>query len=137
MTEFSDYIVYVDESGDHSLSSVDPSFPVFALSFCVVKKLDYVKLVVPAVQKLKFKFWGHDAIVLHEHEIRKSKGDFTFLLTDPAKRQDFYADLHQIMIDAPISIIGSVIDKHRLKRREKKFLQSSSSARILRTNRSY
>lgn len=117
MTEFSDYIVYVDESGDHSLSSVDPSFPVFSLSFCVVKKLDYVRLVVPAVQKLKFKYWGHDAIVLHEHEIRKSKGDFTFLLADPAKRQDFYADLHQIMIDAPISIIGSVIDKQRLKRR--------------------
>ena len=32
---FGDYIVYVDESGDHSLVSIDQRFPVFALVFCV------------------------------------------------------------------------------------------------------
>ena len=46
---FSDYIVFVDESGDHSLTSIDPEFPVFALSFCVISKVDYIALVVPAV----------------------------------------------------------------------------------------
>ena len=49
MAEFSDFIVYVDESGDHSLTSIDRHFPVFALSFCVVRKADYVDSVVPAV----------------------------------------------------------------------------------------
>lgn len=114
MTEYSDYIVYVDESGDHSLTSIDPQFPVFSLSFCVVKKDDYMATVVPAVQALKFKYWGHDAVVLHEHEIRKSKGDFTFLLTDKALRDRFYDDLNQVMVDAPITIIASVIDKLKL-----------------------
>ncbi len=114
MTEFSDYIVYVDESGDHSLTSIDPQFPVFALSFCVVRKSDYMAQVVPAVQALKFKYWGHDAVVLHEHEIRKSKGDFTWLLTDRARREEFYEDLHRIMVDAPVLLIGSVIDKKAL-----------------------
>ena len=33
MSEFSEYIVYVDESGDHGLVSIDPQYPVFALSF--------------------------------------------------------------------------------------------------------
>ena len=46
MTEFSDYIVYVDESGDHSLTSIDKEFPVFSLSFCVVKKSQYPKLIL-------------------------------------------------------------------------------------------
>ena len=114
MTDFADYVVFVDESGDHSLTSIDPEFPVFALSFCVVSKADYISTVVPAMQRLKFKYWGHDAVVLHEHEIRKSKGDFTFLLTDRALREGFYADLHQIMVDAPITLIGSVIDKVKL-----------------------
>lgn len=114
MTEFSDYIVYVDESGDHSLTSIDADFPVFSLSFCVVKKSDYLTAVVPAVQALKFKYWGHDSVVLHEHEIRKSKGDFTFLLTDRALRERFYEDLNQVMVDAPITIIASVIDKVKL-----------------------
>lgn len=29
---FSDYVVYVDESGDHSLASIDRDFPVFVLA---------------------------------------------------------------------------------------------------------
>ena len=33
--EFSDYIVYVDESGDHSLESIDINYPVFVLAFCI------------------------------------------------------------------------------------------------------
>jgi Protein of unknown function (DUF3800) len=115
MAEYSDYIVYVDESGDHSLTSIDADFPVFSLSFCIVKKDDYIDTVVPSVQALKFKYWGHDSVVLHEHEIRKSKGDFTFLLTDRTIREAFYEDLNQIIVDAPITIIASVIDKAKLK----------------------
>lgn len=114
MAEYSDYVVYVDESGDHSLTSIDADFPVFSLSFCIVKKDDYIGKVVPSVQALKFKYWGHDSVVLHEHEIRKSKGDFTFLLTDKAVREAFYEGLNQIMVDAPITIIASVIDKLKL-----------------------
>jgi hypothetical protein len=61
---FSDYVVYVDESGDHSLQSIDPNFPVFSLVFCIFKKSDFIEAVVPIVQRLKFDFWGHDAVVL-------------------------------------------------------------------------
>ena len=76
---FADYIVFVDESGDHSLTSIDADFPVFALAFCIVEKADYIAKIVPEMQALKFKYWGHDAIVLHEHDIRKEKGEFAFL----------------------------------------------------------
>lgn len=114
MSEYSDFVVYVDESGDHSLKSIDPQFPVFALSFCIFSKTDYYTSVVPSVQSLKFKYWGHDAIVLHEHEIRKSKGEFAWLLTNRPRREEFYDDLHQIMVDAPFTIIASVIDKLKL-----------------------
>ncbi len=31
--KFSDYIVYVDESGDHGLQNLDPNYPVFVLAF--------------------------------------------------------------------------------------------------------
>jgi hypothetical protein len=117
MAEFSDYIVYVDESGDHGLKTIDPQFPVFALSFCVVSKTDYSQSVVPAVQDFKFKYWGHDMVVLHENEIRKEKGDFAFLMTDKALREGFLADLTEIMDAAPMRIIASVIDKVKLKAR--------------------
>jgi hypothetical protein len=35
---FSDYIVFAGESGDHGLATIDPQFPVFALVFCVFQK---------------------------------------------------------------------------------------------------
>ena len=76
---FSDYVVYVDESGDHSLQSIDPNFPVFSLVFCIFKKSDFVETVVPVVQRLKFDFWGYDAVVLRGYEIRKQHGDFNIL----------------------------------------------------------
>ena len=77
--EFSDYIVYVDESGDHSLKSIDAGYPVFVLSFCVFRKDDYAERVTPAVRKHKFAAFGHDMVVLHEHEIRKKTGAFSRL----------------------------------------------------------
>ena len=31
--DYSDYIVYVDESGDHGLKTIDENYPVFVLAF--------------------------------------------------------------------------------------------------------
>ena len=105
MTDFADYIVFVDESGDQSLSSIDPEFPVFCLSFCIVAKADYIGAVVPAVQVFKFKYWGHDAVILHEHEIRKTIGDFAFLRADRGLREAFMSDLSHLMSAAHRSAI--------------------------------
>ena len=41
MENYSDYIVYVDESGDHNLEKVDSQYPVFVLSFCIFHKKHY------------------------------------------------------------------------------------------------
>src|SRR5690606_26853035 len=71
---FSKYIVYVDESGDHGLTSINPQFPVFVLAFCVFHKRHYSEAIVPALEKFKFNHFGHDQVVLHENEIRKEKG---------------------------------------------------------------
>jgi hypothetical protein len=116
MPEFSDYIVFVDESGDHGLVSIDPSYPVFVLAFCVFEKEPYAAEVGPAVTRFKFRHFGHDQVILHEHEIRKSKGPFSFLL-DAQKRPAFYDGLNTLIEDAPFTLIASVIDKNALRAR--------------------
>jgi hypothetical protein len=45
---FSDHIIFVDESGDHSFKSIDPQYPIFALAFCIIRKDDYIHRLVPA-----------------------------------------------------------------------------------------
>lgn len=114
--EFSDYVVYVDESGDHSLTSINPQNPAFALVFCVFEKIAYVASVVPAVQRLKFDFFGHDCVVLHSHEIRKARGDFNILL-NAGVRDRFMARVNALIEDVPVTVIAVVIDKQRHLRR--------------------
>lgn len=116
MENFSDYIVYVDESGDHGLQSIDPQYPIFSLAFCIFKKSDYIKTIAPALNTLKCKYWGHCDVVLHEHDIRKSmRGDWS-LLTDENKRKAFLSDVTTFMSDAPFHVIASVIKKQVLTR---------------------
>ena len=75
----SDYVVFVDESGDHSLESINPDWPLFVLSFCIFPVDAYVHWVTPAIRQLKFDFFGHDLVILHEHDIRKKKAGFAQL----------------------------------------------------------
>lgn len=114
---FSDYVVYVDESGDHSLASIDRDYPVFVLALCVFHKRHYAEKIIPAVEKLKFNYFGHDSVVLHEHEIRKQKGDFAFLSHLPTRKQ-FMVELSAIMDASNFVLIACVVDKHSLHRSE-------------------
>lgn len=110
MVKFGDYIVYVDESGDHGLVTIDPQFPVFVLAFCVFEIASYVDLVVPSIERLKFEFFGHDTVILHENDIRKSKPPFD-ILRDATLRQSFMQRLTGIIAAAPFTIVASVIRK--------------------------
>lgn len=115
-TPSSNFVVYVDESGDHSLESVDPNYPVFVLAFCVFHKHHYAQKVVPAVEAFKFKHFGHDVVVLHETDIRKERGDFRF---DSREHKDaFLHELTSIIEANNFILIGCVIDKRRLRERD-------------------
>ena len=84
---FSKYIVYVDESGDHGMETIDPQYPLFVLAFCVFHKRHYSEQVVSALEKFKFNHFGHDQVVLHENEIRKEKGQFNIFRSREQKHQ--------------------------------------------------
>jgi len=114
--KFSDYIVYVDESGDHSLTAIDPNYPVFVLAFCIFHKRYYSDTVVSALQKFKFKHFGHDIVVLHERDIRKEKGDFN-IFHGVAERHAFMDELTTLIDESNFVLIACVIDKPAFKTR--------------------
>lgn len=114
---FGDWIVYVDESGDHSLVNVDSKYPVFVLAFCVFNKRHYSEKIIPAVEKFKFNYFGHDSVVLHENEIRKQKGAFAFL-SHRALRERFVDQLSAIMNASNFVLIACVVDKRKLSKAE-------------------
>jgi hypothetical protein len=127
--QFSDYLVFVDESGDHGMVCVDPGYPMFVLAFCLFGKVDYVDKIGPALQRLKFGFWGHDEQVLHEHEIRKPNKDYSFLF-NPARRAEFLASLSQFVDEAPFQLIAAVIRKLEFARASRHYGQHRRTGRM-------
>lgn len=111
----SDYIVYVDESGDHSLESINAEYPVFVLSFCIFRKDNHAQAMTPAVRALKFSTFGHDMVILHEIDIRKKEGAFSKLGKEA--REHFLNALTDIIEATHFNLVAVVIDKHKLKAR--------------------
>lgn len=113
LANFSDYIVYVDESGDHGLQSIDSNYPVFVLAFCIFHKRYYSETVVSRLQKFKFKHFGHDVVVLHEHEIRKEKGAFN-IFKSKQQKHEFLDEMTEIIDESNFVLTCCVIDKEAL-----------------------
>lgn len=114
---FSDFVVYVDESGDHSLVSIDKDYPVFVLAFCIFYKDHYRTKVVPQLKHLKFDYFGHDLVILHEHEIRKEKGDFKVFKNREDKMQ-FMGRLSEIIDGSNFILASYVIEKNKIRNPE-------------------
>lgn len=104
------FIIYMDESGDHTLTLVDKDFPLFTLALFICDADIYTTSIVPAVYNLKMRFFGHECVILHSRDIRKAQGSFGFL-TDQAKKADFYDAINGIMQDQDYTLIASVIRK--------------------------
>lgn len=115
---FSDYLVFVDESGSPALGNIDPDYPLLVLAFMVVRKDQYLSEIVPAVQGFKFRHFGHDQVILHEREIRRDLGDFAFLKTKSMKAT-FIEELTNVMVAAPFHLVAVVIRKDKLQERYK------------------
>lgn len=113
---FSNFVVFVDESGDHGMQTVDSNYPVFVLAFCVFYKGHYCEKVVPALQKFKFNHFGHDVVVLHEHEIRKETGNFKF--PSRQRKNDFLDELTGIIDASNFILISCLIDKVQLREKQ-------------------
>lgn len=96
------------------MQTLDPNYPVFVLAFCIFHKRYYCETVVPALEKFKFNHFGHDLVVLHEHEIRKEKGIFNFF-QGRQHQQIFLNELTGIIDTSNFILISCVIDKTELK----------------------
>lgn len=110
--QWSDYVVYVDESGDHSLRNIDPMYPVFVLAFCIFHKQHYAQSVTTALTKFKFRHFGHDMLVLHEHDIRKERNGFNFFNREA--KLAFMTELGDLIEEHNFVIVSVAIDKQRL-----------------------
>ena len=110
---YGQYIVYVDESGDHSLEKIDENYPVFVLSFCVFHKQHYTDTVCPLASRLKLRHFGHDMVILHEADIKKENAPFN-IFKSSQDHQAFINELTGVIEQSNFILIACTIYKKRL-----------------------
>src|SRR3989344_3065257 len=108
-------IMFLDESGDHSLDKIDNSYPMFVLTGCIFNFDYYSTVAEPRINELKLKHFGRADIILRSYDIRKQKGDFASLV-DKKRREAFYAELDALIESLDFKIIAAAIHKEKLKK---------------------
>ena len=110
---FDPVLVYLDETGDHSLDKIDKDFPIFVLTTLLVRQSVYINEIIPKVYQLKIDNFGHEGVILHSRDIRKAQTPFEFLM-NVNKREPFLNSISELMGNLNFKLIVSVIKKEKL-----------------------
>lgn len=103
-------VLFLDESGDHSLEVIDPQYPLFVLGGVVVD-VDYAKgEMTDRLNAFKREFLGTDQVILHTADMVRNRNGFEGL-ANPEFRARFYAGLNSLLSELQYRIIACVIKK--------------------------
>ncbi len=102
-------LLFLDESGDHSLERIDNDYPVFVLGGVIIDRTYYRSVVEPRIKRLKENFF-EDEVVLHTTDIIRGKNGFDTLSVQEI-RQAFYEELNTLMQELEYTVIACAIKK--------------------------
>lgn len=100
---------FLDESGDHGLSFVDPNFPLFLLVGCLFENTE-LQRIGEEINNFKKEFFDTTEVILHSRDIRKCEGAFQILF-DLKVKERFYEKLNSIIDNAVFVAIGAGVNK--------------------------
>ena len=101
--------LFIDESGDHGLSSLNPNFPLFLLCGVVISSEEY-ELLRQGFNAIKQDIWQSKNVIFHSRDIRKCEKEFKYLF-DLTLKANFYQQLDNVIASREYSIIASAIKK--------------------------
>lgn len=103
------YYLYIDESGDHGLTTLNPDFPVFLLCGVIVAENVYEN-IRQSFNAIKHALWANKEVIFHSRDIRKCDKEFAVLF-DLEKKQWFYENLNKVIQQNDYTVIASAIQK--------------------------
>lgn len=102
------YYLFIDETGDHSLSNVDQNFPIFMIGGVLISEKEY-EIFQGKINDFKNTFFDTTEVILHSRDIRKINPPFQILFDLEVKKK-FYNLLDKIISDTnfvinPVAIL--------------------------------
>ncbi|MFZ5586166.1 MAG: DUF3800 domain-containing protein [Thermodesulfobacteriota bacterium] len=103
-------ILFLDESGDHSLEVIDSQYPIFVLGGCIMA-LDYhQEILTPMLNDMKKRLFGHTNVIIHTADLVRCRGEFR-KMTDKSFREIMLSEINKIMSEAEYTVLATVIKK--------------------------
>lgn len=103
-------VLFLDESGDHNLSVIDPQYPVFVLAGVIVEQAYAEGPLTEAMNAFKREMFGRTNIVLHTSDIVRNRNGFE-RLQDTAFRTRFYQRLNDLLQGLTFTVVACAIRK--------------------------
>ena len=103
-------VLFLDESGDHNLSVIDPSYPLFVLGGIIVEQEYAAGPMEDAVRDFKRRLFGRDDLILHTADITRNRNGFE-RLKDGAFREHFYSELNDLLRGLRFQVVACAIRK--------------------------
>lgn len=109
-------VLYIDETGDHSLSKIDNSYPIFVLTGIIVEKDYHEEDLTAALNVFKMRHFDSTEIVLHSQEMthpQMAKNPLYMKFMNADFRKSFYKDFEFLLQKLDLSIVACVIMKNK------------------------
>ena len=105
-------VLFLDESGDHNLRVIDPSYPIFVLGGVILDREYADGPLTEAFDEFKLRMFGRTDIVLHTADIARNRNGFEDL-QNAEFRAHFYRELNSLMEGLAYSVMACAIYKHQ------------------------
>lgn len=103
------YYFFLDESGDHSLSVIDPQYPVFVLGGALFLAEEYERASRRWVA-LKRELFGSEDVIIHTADLTRNRNGFE-RMKQPAFRHRVHEALNQAVAASRFTAFGCAVRK--------------------------
>ena len=105
-------VLFLDESGDHNLSVIDPQYPMFVLGGVIVEQAYAEGELTERMNAFKLELFDQVDLVLHTADITRNRNGFE-RLKDAKFRAHFYVRLNQLMRELDYSVVACAVHKQQ------------------------
>jgi len=82
-------VLFLDESGDHSLTKIDPQYPLFVLCGVVMEEDYHNRVATEELNSFKRRLFGRENVILHTAEFTRDAAGFEAMARETF-RKDFF-----------------------------------------------